>query len=83
MNITKEDMERKGIEVVTVNGMQMFKRGDRLFLTVEHAYYPIDTCKPDGKYEMKSNCKSVPYKYNDNIFEKIAKGEILVALVKF
>ena len=83
MNITKEDMERKGIEVVTVNGMQMFKRGDRLFLTVEHAYYPIDMCKPDGKYEMKSNCKSVPYKYNDNIFEKIAKGEILVALVKF
>lgn len=84
--ISKADMNRVGIEIVTVNGMQMFKRRDRLFLTAEHAFYwdySQERRAPDTKYEMDSRCKCVPYKQDDNIFEKIGRGEVLHALVRF
>lgn len=84
--ITNEEIQKAGIEEVVVNGMTMYKRRDRLFLTVEHAFFgniPSELCIPHGRYEMDLRCMAVPYKQGDDIFKKIARGESLVALVKF
>ena len=84
MKITKEDMKQKGVEEVVVNGMQMYKRHDRLFLTAEHACYGQETQLYKHKQrEMDEKCSGVPYKYDDDIFRRISRGEVLVALVKF
>lgn len=39
MIITAEQLAEAGVEPVVVNGMNMFKRKDRLFLTAEHAVF--------------------------------------------
>lgn len=86
MNITEDELKKAGIESVTVNGIAMYKREDRLFLTKEHAFfgnYSQEMRSPDRKMEMDARCKVVPYKQNDDIFLKIAKGQSLIALVKF
>lgn len=86
MNITEDELKKAGIESVTVNGISMYKREDRLFLTKEHAFfgsYIPKTRSLDGRMEMDARCKAVPYKQNDDIFLKIAKGQSLIALVKF
>lgn len=86
MKITKEEQKQAGIEEVIVNGMVMYRRKDRIFLTVEHAFYgdySQERRVPVGRFEMDSRCKAVPYKQGDDVFRKIAHGQPLIALVKF
>lgn len=86
MIITNEELNGNGIEQVLVNGMHMFKRNDRLFLTAEAALFDMrlysKNCYNESRI-MDQRCKCVPVRYNDDIFGKICRGEVLHAIVKF